>query len=75
MYNKAADIDKTLGRNAELANDYNNLGLVYLARKKLDLAEHVYLKSCDIQKALKSNEGIASSYAKSGTDLLYDAAI
>jgi tetratricopeptide (TPR) repeat protein len=66
MFNKAAAIDKALGRNAELASDYTHLGQVFVARKKLDLAEHAYLDALRLQQALKANEGIASSYASLG---------
>jgi tetratricopeptide (TPR) repeat protein len=66
MYNKAVAIDKAMGRDADLANDYNNLGLLYQARKKPDLAEQAYVEALRIQKKLQSNEGIASSYANLG---------
>jgi tetratricopeptide (TPR) repeat protein len=66
LHGKAIAIDTELNRSAELANDYTNLGRVYLAWKKLDLAEENYLKALDIQKNLNLNEGIAANYSNMG---------
>jgi protein O-GlcNAc transferase len=60
------DVEIKLGRLVGIADQYNNLGAVYLEMNRLDKAEEFFKKSLGISKRLGQKEGVAKQYADLG---------
>ncbi len=71
MYVKSLNINKVHygDNNFNLANTYNNIGLVYWQQGKLDQALEMYLKSLNIKKAHygDNNFNLAVTYNNIGS--------
>ena len=66
MHGKALEIFKKLGQLEGIANDYGNLGGIYLTRGDLDEAERMHRKALEIEEKLGRLEGMANQYANLG---------
>ena len=63
---KSLEISEKLGLQAQMANNYGNLGLLYQTRSDLDQAEQMHKKSLEIEEKLGRLEGMASDYGNLG---------
>jgi tetratricopeptide (TPR) repeat protein len=60
------ELNEALGSKEGMANQYGNLGNLYLARGDLDDAEAMYKKNLELEEALGRKEGMANNYGNLG---------